>query len=135
MGEGGDGMKISASSNGRCVDRAVSTMRAALGYDTALPEGWDNNVENRHNHHVITLFHRAFPDREVLVWCSEESWNQSEQLLNWMGGSITSGEKWDDYLFAFAYETNKEKKKSHMVLGWPSGDENLRVGIALAVKI
>jgi len=117
-----------------CVERAISTMRAALGYDTALPEGW--NPKSREADDVIRLASMSFPGREVKVWCIEEDWNKIERVENMVyeGVYLTSGEWCNSYLFGFVYGP-PDGGIGHMVVGWPIAYDGIQVSLTIGVKI
>lgn len=128
-------MIVAAASNARCVDRAFSTIRAVLGYDTALPDGWDKNIGNRDPSNLISRSVQAFPKHQVLVWCLEKNWDKcgEREHVEYMGEHITSGEEWDNYLFAFAYGI-EEEGCGHMVVGWPTAFGQMEISFVLAVN-
>lgn len=128
-------MIVAAASNARCVDRAFSIIRAVLGYDTALPDGWDKNVENRDPSNVISRGAQAFSKHQVLVWCLKENWAKCVERghVEYMGERITSGKEWDDYLFAFVYGI-EEEEYGHMVVGWPTAFGQMEISFVLAVN-
>jgi hypothetical protein len=58
--------EIAPASQRRCYNRAISTMRLALGYKTGLPSGWafDGSVPFRD---VVTSLSKAFPNHNVYL--------------------------------------------------------------------
>ena len=117
-----------------CVDRAISTMRAALGYNTALPEGW--NPKSRNTADVIRLAGMSFPGREVKVWCTEENWNKIERAENMIyeGAHLTPGKWCNSYLFGFVYGP-PDGDIGHMVVGWPIAYGDMQMSLTIGVKI
>jgi hypothetical protein len=123
--------KIAATSDGRCVERAISTMRAALGYETGLPDDWPN-LPHKSVPTVIGLCDLAFPDREVLVWCNKKRhWRPGVNSL-YQGEAINRGPQWDGYLFAFVYEGSDY---AHMVVGWPTAYGDMKITLAVGVRM
>jgi len=130
-------MKIAASSNNRCVDRAFSVLRCVLGYDTPLPDGWDDNTENRDANNMIGRSALAFPDNEVLVWCQESIWESEHRPpeITYRGEWLDACDKWDKYLFAFVYGKRDERVVGHMVTGWPVAYGDMQISFVVAVKV
>lgn len=124
-------MKIAAQTGNNCVARAFSTMRAVLGYDTPLPEGYVPNGPVR-NVDLCALAMRFFPENEVRVWC-EEKYVEGVEGIMWMGcGPIGI---FDDHIMAFTYYTNKAESMTHMVVGYPTLFGHMKVHFCLAVKL
>ncbi len=115
----------------KCVERAISTIRMALGYTQGLPDNYPSFEEKR-PYHVIELFDLCFSDRDIKVWTTEEFWKLSKSNSTYMGTNWEIHKKWDKYLFAFAYEN---KTNGHMVVGWPSVYGDMCVSLVIAVKI
>jgi len=106
--------QIAHSSNGNCVQRAISTMRLALGYSTGLPDNWPTG-------HIIdydlpALLPLAFPNRKIRVWHADtEKWSKG---CDYQGTEYNYTLINDLYLTAFAYH-NEDCTKSHAVVGEP----------------
>jgi len=118
--------------NGECVERAVFTMRAALGYNTAAPRGW--NPGARCTADVVSLVGNSFPDRIVKAWCTKECWENATPTKNmvYSGTEIINGKWSNDYLFAFVYGTETE---GHMVIGWPSAYGDMKLSLTIGVRL
>jgi len=116
--------------DGKCVERAISTMRMALGYEQGLPDNYAPKGKRPHN--VIELFDLSFSDRDRKVWTSNEFWDLADSDSTYMETYWEPAMEWNDYLFAFAYE---HKDGGHMVVGWPSVYGDMKVSLVVAVKI
>jgi hypothetical protein len=126
-------MKIADAFGGRCADRAISTMRAALGYDIGLPDGWPLNSSPGVDE-IVTALPMAFPGREVKVWCLLKNWEAADidgDIL-YCGTSLQWEKECDTYLFAFTYGRGDA---GHMVVGFPSVYGDMELSLAIAVRI
>lgn len=118
----------------KCVERAISTMRAALGYETVLPLDWNNDLAERKIHDIIDLIDKSFPGREIRIWCTEDHWNKSgAQNCEFEGPSAVAYGEWNNlYLFAFVYFGTSN---GHMVIGWPAVYGDMSLGLTVAVRL
>lgn len=108
----------------KCVNHAISVMRLALGYSCGLPEGWywPGMLPARGR----DFFQLAFPRHEVHLFVPDDA-----------AGRFPSSEPFsqmrhynpDEYLWAFAYKTERDH---HFVIGLPAG---LGAASVLAVSI
>jgi len=117
----------------KCVGRAISTMRAALGgYATGLPDDWPADVEPEVPD-IINLVSISFPDRDVKIWCTEKNWHKARTgHCEYMGDYVERGSWSNSYLFAFTYHDNR---RGHMVIGWPIMYGDMTLGLVIAVGI
>lgn len=133
--------EIAAASGSRCYNRAMSTMRLALGYRTGLPKGWPYNgtVSFRN---VVKSLTTAFPKHNVYLCVSQptcdmliDSGYQQSRVRFEPSVLDLVTEREDDFLWAFQYEG---KKDGHIVLGVPwdeNGNVPLRYGYVIGVQI
>lgn len=126
-------MSIYASSNKHCVERGISTMRLALGYETGLPKGWPIDIIKR-NKQVIQLCGLAFPDRQVLGWWEYENNYKIPQNVLHKGRDWKSRPDMDNYLSAFTYGENGNDFV-HFVVGEPVWHGNIQINIIIAVSL
>lgn len=107
--------KIANGSNSHCIERGISTMRLALGYEKGLPDNWE--IGERDVLGLIYALGLAFPDHKVLAWYNEAG--PAKTLPNvqaWQTNEMPDL-TWDEYLIAFAYG---EDGRSHFVIGTPT---------------
>jgi hypothetical protein len=121
----------------KCVDRAISTMRMALGYEEGIPDDWPIVVDATHpgKEEIIAALPFAFPDREVIVWSTEEDWeaaNVNAPNVSYNGTDVVCD--WNDYLVAFAYGSDDDGR-GHMVVGYPKVYGDTKLVLVVAVRI
>ena len=120
----------------KCLDRAVSTMRAALGYETGLPDNWPlHPIDDREIPNAIEMIDSSFDGREILMWCTEENWDKvSKRVCNakYQGCFASATEDSNLYLYAFTYHGDSI---GHIVVGWPVAYGDMSIGMMVAVKI
>jgi len=113
--------KIVPGNNNQCVQRSVSILRTALGYPAGLPQDWHPTAECPTGlwlADIFNLLRRAFPDREVCIYCEDESPFVNHPGVH--GSSSLEGDKVNsnDLIWMFAY-TTESTKESHCVIGTP----------------
>ncbi len=124
---------IAAMHKDKCVERSISTMRAALGYNNPLPPDWNSNTEKREVYQVINLINKSFPGREIRIWCTDENWKKSDAPnCEFAGQSITCGEWGNEYIFGFTYHG---PDRGHMVVGWPTAFGDMEICLTVAVRL
>lgn len=119
----------------KCVDRAISTMRMALGYENGLPYKFPFgiSIEGRAIPQVITMFDRSFPEREICIWCSVAEWELAiVSNSKYMGTFAKCSDVCNLYLYAFTYHGGG---KGHIVVGWPVAYGDMSIGLIVGVKI
>jgi hypothetical protein len=129
-------MEICGGQNGHCVERAISTMRLALGYETGLPEGWPVEIK-KHPGIIAQLSGMAFPGHEVFAWLGPDYlYGPLQENIHYGGSACPLDEvDWDRMLTAFAYGDLADEH-SHMVIGNPiTYGENVQVNLILCVQI
>ena len=119
--------QIAGTSGDRCLDRAISTMRLALGYKTGLPDTMPK-LGQRHISQVVCALPIFFPDHRVKVWCTAKDYTEAPNLTH-QGEESRGGQ--DDLLMAFAYRVNENEE--HIVVGEPAGD--LSVSLIFGVEL
>lgn len=120
---------------GKCVDRAISTMRLALGYKSGLPKNnWSEiTTSDRDVTTVIEMLDISFPGREIKTWCTNENWEKAKtENTNFMGRSAICNRESNSYLFAFSYHGDTN---GHMVVGWPVAYGEKEIGLIVGVMI
>jgi len=109
--------EIASADNGHCVERAISTMRLALGYEKGLPDGWPIE-EKKNGFRLAHLCGMAFPGREVKVWGeSGGKYVDLPENVIYCGNTPDRNLCLDDWLFAFSYFTTHPIEKAHIVIG------------------
>lgn len=108
--------QVCGSFNNHCVERGISTMRLALGYDEPLPKNWPTNIRKR-SKQLAQLCGLAFPDREVQVWLDYKGAYKLPKNVTFAGTYYKYKDR-DDCLAAFTYGA-KESDFSHFVVGVP----------------
>jgi hypothetical protein len=121
-------MNIQSQRGGRCVDRAISTIKAAMGLPshTELPE-----TEKRNTAWVARQFANEFPDRQVRVWL-EEPVELPENAV-YEGDNFYGMDRDEDWMVAFAY--GDPEGDSHMVVGLPGLGYEVKYTIIVAVSL
>ena len=123
-------MEIHGSSNSHCVERGISTMRMALGYEKGLPQKWPVDLPKKVEQ-LVRLCGLAFPDRAVQAWYDNSLTFSLPHNVTRMG-EWRPQSNYDDWLTAFAYE-NKEKTSAHFVVGEPGCMD--KVMLVISIKI
>lgn len=124
-------MRIESGDNRRCVDRAISTIKMALGMP---PETSLVSTGLRNDRWVATQFANEFPDRDILMWGRKI--NNLPSNLIYRGPSI-----WTDsidlarHIVAFGFKTKASGKSAHMVIGVPPKGYGIGLSLAVAVPI
>ena len=125
--------KIAGASGGRCVQRAISTMRLALGYAEGLPDWWGNRA-NVLDYELCPLLSELFPEHHVRVWHSDHGdFEGLRDGFEYMGSSYTTPED-DIWLTAFIY-LNKAKDTGHCAIGEPVTYDHLPIALMWAVEL
>ena len=135
--------EIAAASSSRCYNRAISTMRLALGYGKGLPKGWKLNGATKFKDVVNTLG-KAFPSHKVVL-CVTPNHYKYLATNNYLISDIqiesdmfSLVDKYqDEYLWAFNYRNN-DNSDGHIVIGLPwddKGNAPMRFGFVFGVQI
>ena len=110
-------MKIADASNGRCVARAFSIMRLALGYKEPLPFPIDFSPDGSQ---MPGLIGECFPNHNILLWCEESAIEGADIPSNIEHlGTCPDGQSLNEYLWSFSY-TEKDESQAHFVIGSPA---------------
>ena len=120
---------------GNCIERGISTMRLALGYGNALPDGWE--FKSRDCKAIVEELPNWFPGRKMIAAVNE----LDRSLINWPY-SVQYVDQYEldalreDYLLAFAYY-DAEKTQGHLVIGVPIyfKDMPMNIGIRFGVSL
>ena len=125
---------IADMSESKCVDRAVSTMRLALGYNSGLPDNWPlYPVGTRGVPQLIEMLDHSFPGREIIVYCHRENWDKtSVENIDYGGTLAECTNECNKYLHAFTYDGDGI---GHMVVGWPVAYGDMSISMLVSVKI
>ena len=109
---------IAATASGKCVQRGLSTMRAALGYKTGLPETWEDKRYKVVD--ILKVLHSVFLGRKLRVWHGDMYSTKDLRSPHWeyMGDTYSTTEESDDWLMAFAYRGDDETE-GHFLIGEP----------------
>lgn len=107
--------KILECSGGRCVQRAISVARMALGYETPLPTNYKvpKIVTVKSCVHVVA---KSFQDRVVRLWSPRDLRQRYPRNIQLMGEGFPGGQ--DDVLALTIYACDEEEEY-HMVVGEP----------------
>ena len=142
---------IKPASNRGCLERGISTMRLALGYDDGLPRNWllPERPTRRDTFAEVEAMLHAFPCRRVIFFLYHEHLEDeylercpSLSPQNFLRpddiGAIKDEDlpRWyDDYLWGFCYKYS-QNNDWHFVIGAPcSKDDVLEIRWAIAVSI
>ena len=118
------------------MNRAIATMRLALGYTTALPDGWEG-ITSLPTGDFLNRIQEAFPDRRIVVVCSKamsEFLVPTQQNIEYYGDRMTTDtleHKFGKYLWAFSYYITDSV--IHMVIGVPILNKDMTMHFAIAV--
>ena len=133
--------EIAPASKSRCYNRAISTMRLALGYKTGLPKGWAIGGCVPFSE-VLAGLAIAFPEHNTYLCVAQDAYDKlmargyQRSRIHFMPsvlGLVTKRQ--DDFLWAFQYQGNKE---NHVVLGVPWDDNGyipLKYGYVIGVQL
>ena len=128
-------MSIASGNNGRCVDRAISTVKAILGLrmetELATP---DNGI--RDNKWVALQFAREFSDRAVKVWCEPLGIDLPANVTyagEWYYG-VTDDEHWA-VAFVYGDKGDEDDAPRHMVVGLPGLGYDMKISFVVAVAL
>ena len=130
--------RIHVLGNGNCVARAISTMRAALGYRFGLPRKWVKlpiaNVGTRSVSDIVAALPECFPRHKILIYCQNDAdfSTPTTSRIDVLSDPYTYGPNQDKHLWAYAYQTTWNS--GHMVVGNPTPDINVLLvfGVSLA---
>lgn len=124
-------MQIESSKGNNCVNRAFSTMRAALSLDPLLPfkmmEGNTKPLD------IVRECGKCFPECDVYIWCSKNSFVNCELNVHYCGEWYHSTFDDASYIIAFSYCSN-DGLYAHLVIGQPVLYDNMEGSICIAVK-
>lgn len=135
--------EIAPASDSRCFERAMSTMRLALGYKTGLPKKWQP-TQTIGVLGIAMRLSSTFPKHEVVLCL----WPEDYEKLMWHFPHRKNpliiphpfelvNKCQDDYLWAFNYRNNDDTD-GHLVVGLPwddGGNCDIKFGFVLGVKI
>lgn len=126
---------IAKQSGNNCVNRALSTMRLALGYEEGTPEQIVHG--EKYPSQILEKVGYWFPEHIVRVMCSKEERQKALSLAEnceYLGDNIPDSFDWDSYLTAFSYKVGKGTE-SHFVIGVPTLYDNMCSSIVVCVKL
>ena len=134
MGEKEKGM-IAGANGGNCVQRAISTMRLALGYETPLPENW--RPGGKATRELVGALSDWFPGREIFIACLPVviAGKTLPPSMKYLGTGFDWGVDvdLDEYLVAFTYKM--DESHSHILIGTPAGlNDSLQVVFGVSLK-
>ena len=109
--------KIAGTYNRRCVARALSTMRLALGIDGDMPDVPADVIDCS----IPDFLPSAFPAKAIRVWHSDSGHFNGLRSTAWsyQGSRYESSPEVDDWLTAFCY-SHPEAQVGHCVIGEPA---------------
>lgn len=136
---------IAPGSFERCVVRAISTARLALGYETGLPYPVKDGAQ--YPRELCSLMADSFPDRQIIMladqvfWTilAKEGWSLPDNITFW----TKINPDWkapipcaleDKYLWIFGYHFLGTK--GHIVIGCPiKGDTDLYIYVIFGIEL
>jgi hypothetical protein len=127
---------IAKQTGNNCVNRALSTMRLALGYEMGTPL-WATDGEKATDQ-IVREVGFWFPKHKVIIACGKENVHEFNDNCEYIGNFIPGSFNWDDYLVAFSYyipDSESAKQVSHFVIGVPALYGDMKANIAVCVEL
>jgi len=128
-------MRISGTFKNRCVERAITTMRAALGYDDEPPR--DLFPAGIIDYEILDRLPLAFVGRAIRVYHSDSGKFEALRSSAWeyMGSIYNTTEGSNNWLTAFAYADSDESESGHMAIGEPVVYEGTKLLLVFSVEL
>lgn len=130
------GKRIAEMSGNNCVAIAFSTMRLALGYESAVPDWYTEDSAAKSPTEICEAAGYWFPQNEVDVYCYRpygEIANTAKNCL-YAGDVIPGpGDTWNDYLTAYAFYVG-DNDDAHMVVGRPCLYGDMKFSVVVNVR-
>jgi len=127
-------MLIAQQSGENCVARGLSTMRAVLGYDTPIPEGYVLHGAMQ-PFEVINEVPLWFPDHNPIVYASKNEGELAGNPAHFAGDTLKLSESdADTMLIGFSYYL-EGRHDGHFVIGAPTLYGDMRVAFTVCVEM